>query len=175
MFVQRWLAAFVGLPLRDVGQFGSNLEHDLFDGTPSRSPRGRRHTRQTCQHHAHHVIDQRIDFVLPHQFALPLHQPQLQHLGLDLDVISVGLTARRLPALAPQVSQVGHTRRIDIEATPIGARCSTPSASSFAMYVVLQSRCSASADALTVAGFVDGRSMVTASVIVFVPVALVLR
>ena len=27
-----------------------------------------------------------IDLVTPHQLARPLHQPQLQHLGLDLDV-----------------------------------------------------------------------------------------
>jgi hypothetical protein len=31
---------------------------------------------------------------MPHQLALLLHQAQLQHLGLDLDVISVGLRAR---------------------------------------------------------------------------------
>ena len=49
------------------------------------------------------------------------------------------------------------------------------------MYVRLQSRCSASADALTVAGFLDrrretglateGRSMAAVSVIVVIPVA----
>jgi hypothetical protein len=31
-----------------------------------------------------------------------VRQPQLQHLGLDLDVISVGLTAWRLPPHSPQ-------------------------------------------------------------------------
>jgi hypothetical protein len=46
------------------------------------------------------------------------------------------------------------------------------SASSLPMYVRLHSRCSANADALTVAGFLDrGRSMVTVSAIVFVLVA----
>jgi hypothetical protein len=51
-----------------------------------------------------------------HQFAPLLHQAQLQHLGLDLDVISVSLTARRLLPLAPQISQVGNTVRIEQEA-----------------------------------------------------------
>jgi hypothetical protein len=49
-------------------------------------------------------VDQFVDLVHPHQFAFLLHQAQLQHLGLDLNVISVGLRARRLPPLAPQVS-----------------------------------------------------------------------
>ena len=61
------------------------------------------------------------------------------------------------------------------------SRWITSSASSFPMSVRLQSRCCASADALTVAGFLDrGRgtglatdepSLLTVSVIVFVPVA----
>ena len=54
-----------------------------------------------------------------HQFALPLHQPQLQHLGLDLDVISVGLSARRLLPLAPQVSQVGNAALVEREAVTL--------------------------------------------------------
>jgi hypothetical protein len=45
-----------------------------------------------------------------------LHQPQLQYLGLDRDVISVGLRARRLPPLAPQVSQVGNAALVEREA-----------------------------------------------------------
>jgi hypothetical protein len=40
----------------------------------------------------HKGVDQLINVNLAHQFALLFHQTQLQHLGLDLDVISVGLT-----------------------------------------------------------------------------------
>jgi len=48
--------------------------------------------------------------------SLFLHQPQRQHLGLDLDVISIGLTMWRLPPLAPQVSQVGNAALVEGEA-----------------------------------------------------------
>jgi hypothetical protein len=54
-----------------------------------------------------------------HQFAPGLHQPQVQHLGLDLDVISVSFTARRLPSLAPQVSQVGNSALVEREAATL--------------------------------------------------------
>ena len=64
-------------------------------------------------------VDQCIDIVLPHQFVLLLRQPQLQHLGLDLDVIRVSLRARRLLPLAPQVSQVGNAALIEREATTL--------------------------------------------------------
>jgi hypothetical protein len=47
------------------------------------------------------LVDQFIDIVLSHQFTADLHQPQLQHLGLGLDVIGGGLRARRLLPLAP--------------------------------------------------------------------------
>ena len=57
--------------------------------------------------------------VTPHQFAPLLHQPHLQHLGLDLDVISVGLRARRLLPLAPQVSQVGNAALVEREAVTL--------------------------------------------------------
>jgi hypothetical protein len=60
--------------------------------------------------------DQRIDTRPAHRFALLLHQPQLQHLGLDLDVISIGLIARRLPPLASQPSQLGNADLIEREA-----------------------------------------------------------
>jgi hypothetical protein len=40
----------------------------------------------------------------------------LQHLGLDLDVISIGLIARRLPPLASQPSQLGNADLIEREA-----------------------------------------------------------
>jgi hypothetical protein len=91
--------------------------------------------------------------------------------------ISVRLAAERLPPLAPQVSQVSNAVLVKREAVtlPLDHAFGLP------MYVRLQSRCRANADALTVAGFLDGgrelglatrgRSMVTVSVIAFVPVA----
>jgi hypothetical protein len=45
--------------------------------------------------------------------------PQLQHLGLDLDVISVSLRARRLLPLASQVSQVGNAPLIERESVTL--------------------------------------------------------
>jgi hypothetical protein len=65
------------------------------------------------------AVDQFIDIGPAHQFALLLHQPQLQHLGLDLDVISVSLTARRLPPLAPQVSEVSNAALLEREAVTL--------------------------------------------------------
>jgi hypothetical protein len=65
------------------------------------------------------AVDQRTDIVTPHQFTLFLHQPQLQHFSLDLDVISVCLAAWRLPPLAPQVSQVGNTALVEREAVTL--------------------------------------------------------
>jgi len=69
-----------------------------------------------CQDHTADAIDQFVDLVHPHLFALLLHQAQLQHLGLDLDVISIGFTARRLLPLAPQVSQVRNAALVEREA-----------------------------------------------------------
>jgi hypothetical protein len=54
-----------------------------------------------------------------HQLAPPLHQAQLQHLSLDLDVISVGLRARRLPPLTPQISQIGNAALVEREAVTV--------------------------------------------------------
>ena len=62
--------------------------------------------RQMRQHGASDAVDQCIDIDPPHQLAPFLHQPHLQHLGLYLDVISVGLRARGWAILAPQVTQV---------------------------------------------------------------------
>ena len=55
----------------------------------------------------------------PHQFGLLLHQPQLQHLGLDPDVISIGLTTWRLQSLAPQVSQISNAALVEREAVTL--------------------------------------------------------
>ena len=71
------------------------------------------------QHHTAEAVDQFIDIRPAHQFALLLHQAQLQHLGLDLDVISLRLRARRSPPLAPQVSQVGNAASVQREAVTL--------------------------------------------------------
>ncbi|WP_426613806.1 hypothetical protein [Bradyrhizobium sp. McL0616] len=62
--------------------------------------------------------------------------------------VSVGLMARRPLALTPQEAQVSHPRRIEIEAVAVPL----DHAFSFQLADVggLQSRCCASADALTV-------------------------
>ncbi|WP_456636244.1 hypothetical protein [Bradyrhizobium sp. USDA 10063] len=53
------------------------------------------------------LVDQRIDLVPSYQFSLLLHQSQLQHLGLDFDVVSDGLVTRRWSSLASQESRIG--------------------------------------------------------------------
>jgi hypothetical protein len=82
-----------------------------------------------------------------------VHEAQLKHLGLDLDVIRVSCTARRLLALPPQVSQVGSAALVEREAVTFPL----DHAFGFELADVVreQSRCSASADALTVACFLD--------------------
>ncbi|WP_029586771.1 hypothetical protein [Bradyrhizobium sp. URHD0069] len=71
------------------------------------------------QHHTADAVDQFVDILSAHQFALLLHQVQLQHLRLELDVISVGFRAWRLPPLAPQVSEVGNSALIEREAVTL--------------------------------------------------------
>ncbi|MGO4513279.1 hypothetical protein AB4Z51_40525 [Bradyrhizobium sp. 2TAF36] len=65
------------------------------------------------------MVDQLIHVRLAQQFSLLLHQPQLQYLGLDRDVGSISLTARRLSPLTPQISQVGHAALIKREAATL--------------------------------------------------------
>jgi hypothetical protein len=65
------------------------------------------------------VVDGLVEILPAHQLALLFHQPQLQHLGLDPDVIGIGLTARRLPPLAPQISQIGNAALIEREAAAL--------------------------------------------------------
>src|SRR6476661_8443340 len=71
------------------------------------------------QRDASDVVDQGIYIVLPHQFLALLHQSQLRQFGLDLEMISVSLRARRSPPLAPQVSQVGNAALIEREAVTL--------------------------------------------------------
>ena len=99
----------------------------------------------------------------------------MQHLGLDHDVISISLTARRLPPLAPQVSEVSNAALVEREA----AALPLDHAFGFELADVdpVQSKCSANADALTVAGFLDRvretglATGATVSVISILPVA----
>ena len=120
--IQRRLTALVGHLLADLRNLGTHLEHDRLDAPRvARPPRGA---------HRAGMLDNAVSVtpaiwsissstsVWPHQFVLLLHQPQLQHLGLDRDVISVGLTARRLPPLAPQVSQVGNPALVEGKPSP---------------------------------------------------------
>jgi hypothetical protein len=95
-----------------------DLRHDRIDVAPPQhvATATRVHAAQMRQHGSSDLVDQCIDIDPAHQFALLVHQAQLQHLGVDLDVISVGLCARRLLPLAPQVSRVGNAALIEREA-----------------------------------------------------------
>ena len=125
------------------------------------------------------AVDQFIDIRPAHQFALLLHQPQLQHLGLDLDVIGVGLRARRLLPLAPQVSQVGNAALVEREAVtlPLDHAFGFELADVGPAAIEVQRQCRrADGRGLSDRGretglATGGRSMVTVSVIVFIPVA----
>ena len=74
---------------------------------------------------ASHLVDHGFVRLTAHQFAPGLHEAQLQHLGLGLDVISLGLTARRLLPLAAQVSKIGDPALVEREPVTL-----PPSASS---------------------------------------------
>ena len=45
-------------------------------------------------HKASHLVDHGFVRLTAHQFAPGLHEAQLQHLGLDFDVISISARAR---------------------------------------------------------------------------------
>jgi hypothetical protein len=86
--------------------------------------------------------------------------------------VDIGLTARRLPPLAPQVSQVGKSAFVERKAValPLDHAIGFELAYVGPGAVEVQRQC----DAPTVAGLADrrptgGRAMVTVSVIVFVP------
>ena len=138
-----------------------------------------RQARQCCQGDTGNAVDQCIDIRLPHQLPPVLHQPQLQDLGLDLDVISVGLTAWRLPPLAPQVSQVGNAALVEREAVtlPLDHAFGFELADIGPAAIKMLRQCrradgcglsgSRSRDGLGAGGAING----TVSAIVFVPVA----
>jgi hypothetical protein len=85
----------------------------------------------------------------------------------DLDVISVSLTARRLPPLAPQVSQVGNAALIEREAVtlPLDHAFGFELADVGPAAIEMQRQCRRKTGSAT-----DPRSIVTVSAIVFVPV-----
>jgi len=106
MRVKNFLAALCGhsgFGVRGV----AHLEHDL-DAAPGGKIATRRaacgQAGQGGRGDTGNAVDQCIDIGPAHQLALLLHQAQLQYLDLDLAVVSVSLTARRLPRLASQVS-----------------------------------------------------------------------
>ena len=123
LLLQRWLPALVRHLLANGSDLGADLKYDPLDAAPHRETTTRRtprrQARQGGQGDTSDAVDQRIDIAPAHQLALLLHQPQLQHLGLDLDVNSISLTARRLPPLASQVSQVGNAALIKREAVTL--------------------------------------------------------
>jgi hypothetical protein len=71
------------------------------------------------RHDASDLVDQCINTVPLDQLAPLFHQPELQNLCLDLDVISVSRHTRWPPMLAPQVSQVGNAALIEREAVTL--------------------------------------------------------
>ena len=120
LLIERRLAALVGQLLADVCYLCAHLEHDPLDAAADRKittrRTARRQARQCRQGDTGNAIDQCIDIRLSHQLLPLLHQQQLQDLGLDLDVISVGLTAWRLP---PQVSQIGNASLVERKAVTL--------------------------------------------------------
>ena len=69
------------------------------------------------------LVDQFIDIVLSHQLALLLLDPDAQQCHLRQDMLRISRSARRLPPLAPQVSQIGPS-----SGKPSPCRWITPSA-----------------------------------------------
>jgi hypothetical protein len=122
LFIERRLVGFVSELGRGFGYLGAQLMQNGFR-SPSQpkvsTGDARRPAAKLRQHKASHLVDHGFVRVTPHQFAPLLHQAHLQHLGLDLDVISVRLRARRVAMLAPQVSQVGNAALVEREAVTL--------------------------------------------------------
>jgi hypothetical protein len=96
LLIERGFTVLVGHLLADLGDLGAHLEHDALDAAPGRKIATRRAAcRQAGQGGQGDTGNACIDICPAHRFALLLHQAQLQHLGLDLDVISIRLTAWR--------------------------------------------------------------------------------
>ena len=120
----------------------------------------------------HSCVDQCIDIRAAHQFAFLLHQAQLQHLGLDRDVVASASARGDAAVLAPQVSQIGNPALIEREAVTLpldhAFGFQLADVGPAAIEVQRQCRC---ADGRGRPLATAGPSMVTISVIVFVPVA----
>ena len=181
--VVQWRLTIVGHLLADVGHLGAPPRT-----RPARCCAGRKiATRRAPRRQARHAV--RVSPAMPsivhrHPPGAPVRAPspstaELQHLGLDLGVSGVGLTARRLPPLAPQVSQVGNSALVEWEAVTLrldhASGFELADVSSAAIEVLRQCR---RADGRGLSGSrardrLDdgGRPMVTGSVIAFVPVA----
>ena len=99
LFIERRLATFVRKLGRGFGHLDATLMQHGFSLPPQAkvlTGNARRPAAELREHGAADAVDQFIDIRSAHQFVLLLHQAQLQHLGLDLDVISVALRAREL-------------------------------------------------------------------------------
>jgi hypothetical protein len=134
LFIERRLAGLVGHLGAGFGNLGAQLAQHGFS-PPSHAKisaaNPRRPAAELRQHKASHLVDHGFVRLTADQFALGLHEAQLQHLGLDRDVGSISLRARRLLPLAPQVPQVGNAALVEREAAALPL--DTPSASSLPM------------------------------------------
>ena len=122
LLTKRRLAVFVGHLLADLGNLGAypRIRRARYGAGPQD-----RHAAHTAQAGRQCVsttptmpsISASTSPGAPARAASP--SARLQHLSLDLDVIGVGLRARRLLPLAPQVSQVGNAALIEREAVTL--------------------------------------------------------
>jgi hypothetical protein len=96
----------------------ANLIHYAVDLAPHGRIVGapRRQAAQMRDNDPGDVVDGFIEILPAQLLALLLHQPRLQHLGLDPDVFGIGPTARRLPPLPTQVSYIGKAALVEREA-----------------------------------------------------------
>ena len=120
--IKWWLATLISQPGRGFGYFKPQVIHRLVNGTtrcqittatPGREAREPRY-KQTD--HFIHVADR---FLQRDQVPLLLGNAEPDQFGLRPLKISVRLIARRLPPLAPQVSQVGNAALIEREAVTL--------------------------------------------------------
>jgi hypothetical protein len=163
-----------------LGYLKPQIMYRLVDHTPTgqiTTAAPGREARQARYEQTDHFIHVADRFLQRDQVPLFLGNAEPDQFGLRPLKISVRLTAWRLPPLAPQEPQVGNAALIEREAVtlPLDHAFGFELADVGPAAIEVQRR----ADALTVAGFLDrgretglatdGRSTVTASLIVFVP------
>jgi hypothetical protein len=107
---------------RGFGYLKPQIIHRLVDHTPhgqitTTAPGGE--ARQARQEQADHFIHVADRFIERDQVPFLLGNAEPDQFGLRPLKISVRLTARRLPPLAPQVSQVGNAALIEREAVTL--------------------------------------------------------